>query len=994
MNDSTSPLATSHLPVSSDLALAAFAQLAALKLDVDRALVSIFDSKRQHVITEVSKSTAIDLAPDDARVVSSPGEALYLSGTAIPRSYGACEHVLDLPAVQFSGGSLLPISVVPDLTRDERFCSKPYFGPDSPLRFYAGVPLRSPQGIDFGVCCVFDSRPRDVFDLASQGVLRHMSRLVMSHLQSRVSAESYRRHERMVRGLGSMVEGSASMSKWRDAANPESFADIEGQEGGLNVQQQHIQNRVGGFPLEYPQRPPPIPLQSEEALQDGSEAVAPADSTDSLTSNLSKKSCSTFDVRGNDEGAVLTKLLFSRAANIIREAVEVEGVLFLDASVGSYGGLVPTAALPHRDQDQGRSSASSGEESATTDDNLAAPEFCRNLGFSTSDQSSINGDPTPSLFSTVPDGFLERILRRYPRGQIFNFDDEGAVIWAVSDSEGSEAGTVDDAGQPRRRPEGKRIPNRPRKGDAAFLIRLFPGARSIALVPLWDSHKERWYAGGFVWTRARARVFTVEGELSYLKAFGTATMAEIARLDVIRESKAKEDVLGSLSHEIRSPLHGVMLGIELMHDSALTGFQEDVLHTVETCGRTLLDTLDHVSSPCNNSARLTDAFQLLDFSKVNHFLQAPARKALGGTSRGLVVDSLGRNTIEAGMMSIFSDLSLDLLLEEVVESVYAGFSFQNTSNRWAARDRSANTSYFEQGNSVRRLESVRQMDTSSSAVSGPPRCDTGVRIYLSIDPNVPWEFNAQPGALRRIVMNIFGNALKYTSKGSILVSLTQGQTSAKLKSRRRTVVFSVSDSGQGISTEYLRNRLYTPFAQENQLSSGAGLGLSIVKQIVHGLGARIGIESRVGHGTTVRISIPLRFSSPRASPAATPSEKDDFDDLVKRLEGSSVSLIGFPEDWGNYKPLAAENAESRLSPKLFVESLCQRYLHLRVLSELEMASTIPSFCICTEQALDQIPASAPPPPVVVMCDNALAAHELSTKCASSTSPIMDSFSQP
>lgn len=127
---------------------------------------------------------------------------------------------------------------------------------------------------------------------------------------------------------------------------------------------------------------------------------------------------------------------------------------------------------------------------------------------------------------------------------------------------------------------------RPRKSDGAYLRRMFPGARSVAIVPTWDSHKSRWFAGGFVWTKS-ARVFT-SGDLSYLKAFGSAVMAEVARMEVLRESKAKEDVLGSLSHEIRSPLHGIILGVELLHDSVITGLQLDILHTIETCGRTLL----------------------------------------------------------------------------------------------------------------------------------------------------------------------------------------------------------------------------------------------------------------------------------------------------------------------------------------------------------------------------------------------------------------------
>lgn len=202
----------------------------------------------------------------------------------------------------------------------------------------------------------------------------------------------------------------------------------------------------------------------------------------------------------------------------------------------------------------------------------------------------------------MPDFFLERLSRRYRDGQIFNFDDKGEVIWAVDDSEAlsEESDTVvfhssggDDSDKAL---ETRIIRQRPRKSDGAYLMRMFPGARSVAIIPLRDSHKSRWFAGGFVWTQSRARVFT-PNELSYLKAFGSAAMAEVTRTEVLRENKAKEDVLGSLSHEIRSPLHGIILGLELLHDSHLSGFQIDVLHTVETCGKTLLETLDHVPLP-------------------------------------------------------------------------------------------------------------------------------------------------------------------------------------------------------------------------------------------------------------------------------------------------------------------------------------------------------------------------------------------------------------
>ncbi len=115
------------------------------------------------------------------------------------------------------------------------------------------------------------------------------------------------------------------------------------------------------------------------------------------------------------------------------------------------------------------------------------------------------------------------------------------------------------------------------------------------MLPIWDPTRERWFSGGFVWTKAPTRIFLRKGELSWLRAFGATAMAEVNRVDMMLVDKAKTDILGSLSHELRSPLHGVVAAVELLHDTPLDVFQADVVHTVETCGRTLLDTIDHVS---------------------------------------------------------------------------------------------------------------------------------------------------------------------------------------------------------------------------------------------------------------------------------------------------------------------------------------------------------------------------------------------------------------
>lgn len=108
-----------------------------------------------------------------------------------------------------------------------------------------------------------------------------------------------------------------------------------------------------------------------------------------------------------------------------------------------------------------------------------------------------------------------------------------------------------------------------------------------------------------------------------------------------------------------------------------------------------------------------------------------------------------------------------------------------------------------------------------------------MRVILDID-NVDWDFKIQAGAFKRVIMNLFGNSMKYTVSGFILVSLSikkdeevDSQLSSP-KASRQTVSLRILDSGKGMVPEFMERKLYQPFAQENSLATGVGLGLSIV----------------------------------------------------------------------------------------------------------------------------------------------------------------------
>lgn len=86
------------------------------------------------------------------------------------------------------------------------------------------------------------------------------------------------------------------------------------------------------------------------------------------------------------------------------------------------------------------------------------------------------------------------------------------------------------------------------------------------------------------------RCFHPVKDMSYLTAFAHNLTAEIARLETSSSDTAKATFISSFSHELRSPLHGVTAGIELILDSQLTSFQQELAINVAVASRTLLNT--------------------------------------------------------------------------------------------------------------------------------------------------------------------------------------------------------------------------------------------------------------------------------------------------------------------------------------------------------------------------------------------------------------------
>jgi signal transduction histidine kinase/CheY-like chemotaxis protein len=130
--------------------------------------------------------------------------------------------------------------------------------------------------------------------------------------------------------------------------------------------------------------------------------------------------------------------------------------------------------------------------------------------------------------------------------------------------------------------------------------------------------------------------------------------------------------------------------------------------------------------------------------------------------------------------------------------------------------------------------------------------EKGLQLSLEYDEALPVWVDIDPLRLRQVLINLLGNALKFTPQGSITLRLQWGD--------HGRLVLELEDTGIGIPEDKL-DAIFEQFSQaDNTLSrkySGGGLGLSIVRQLVGLMGGRIEVESTLGEGSCFRLWLPL-----------------------------------------------------------------------------------------------------------------------------------------
>lgn len=330
-----------------------------------------------------------------------------------------------------------------------------------------------------------------------------------------------------------------------------------------------------------------------------------------------------------------------------------------------------------------------------------------------------------------------------------------------------------------------------------------PGIQYLMIVPIFNIDKHP-FALLCAYISNTTRRYLEGYELQFLRAIGVVILSAVLKRRMVLADKAKSNFISNISHELRTPLHGILAAAELLSDTPLDSNQQAFIQTVQACGNSLIETVNHV----------------LDFTK------------LSGSAK-----NNSENVIKLGQVDLAK------LVEETVEGCWIGQrarTFQGQSEIGSFYSPPSANATAEEN---RRSNSQHQPVLSVETV-----IDIGLRDH-------GWLVKCEKGGIRRVLMNLIGNSLKFTSEGYIQVTLRELPHTPGARSI--PIEMAVIDTGKGISKQFLKEQLFHPFSQENPLQTGTGLGLAIVNSIVRSesVNGKVDVWSSEGLGTEIKVTL-------------------------------------------------------------------------------------------------------------------------------------------
>ncbi|KNG47927.1 sensor histidine kinase response regulator [Stemphylium lycopersici] len=327
---------------------------------------------------------------------------------------------------------------------------------------------------------------------------------------------------------------------------------------------------------------------------------------------------------------------------------------------------------------------------------------------------------------------------------------------------------------------------------------------------------------------------------------------------------------------------------ELSRLDALTLNEASMFNSLHGCGITLLDTINHV----------------MDYAKISEPKKGVSSKRIKS-----------ENTVRLSCKPVKSGrkkgpaFDIGVATEEVVEAVFSGSSYTPVSSKL-----------------------IETPSSHSDDESTPPTTRRARFIVFELAHEEDWVFSFPIGSWRRIVMNLFGNAVKYTESGLTLT---------------------VTDTGSGMDSSFLANRIFEPFSQQNPHAPGIGLGLSIVRQIIDMSGGKIEVSSQPSVGS--RITVKLSLTRPASSELLTP-KREQFHSFLPRLQGRKICIlrkkIAGPSD--NADVSKSDEGLLRFTNAL-VDTL-EKHLKMAVVKSTEWEGHDADIVICPELSFDYLNA--------------------------------------
>ena len=189
----------------------------------------------------------------------------------------------------------------------------------------------------------------------------------------------------------------------------------------------------------------------------------------------------------------------------------------------------------------------------------------------------------------------------------------------------------------------------------------------------------------------------------------------------------------------------------------------------------------------------------------------------------------------------------------------------------------------------------------------------GLELVYEVHPDVPEAVLGDPGRIRQILINLVGNAIKFTESGEILVAVEEESSSPKAS----LLHFSVRDTGIGIPAEK-QQEIFEAFSQADgsmaRKYGGTGLGLTICTRLVAMMGGHISVQSSPGQGSTFHFSIYLEIQdSPAPRPTLVPHDRlRDMHALIVDDNATNRRVLhGMLTRWG-MRPTAVEGGRAAL----------------------------------------------------------------------------------